>query len=185
MKRIIFIGPPGCGKGTYASYCARLIGAEHISTGDIIRKEAKANTTLGNELRMISDQGRLVSDELIIKIISPIIQNNKSVIFDGFPRTVPQAKLMQTEFPVDIVISISMRSDYLIRKALGRRVCPKCNISFNIEHIDEPNFYMPAVLPTKPECIENGCRDAFTQRKVSLLFSIHYFYTQLIAYIYI
>jgi adenylate kinase len=163
----VYVNHLGSGKGTYAKHCAPLVDALHVSTGDIIRKEAQSNTSLGNELKLLSNQGRLVPDDLIINIMAPTLQTKKSIIFDGFPRTVAQAKLMQNKFPVDIVISINMRRDALMRKSLGRRVCPTCNKSYNVENIDEPNFKMPAVLPTKPECISSDCISKFTQREVN------------------
>lgn len=85
---------------------------------------------------------------------------------DGFPRTVAQAAALEERCRIDRVVSISMREDALVRKLLGRRVCPVCNISYNVAHIDEDNFYMPAVLPDNPACSCYKRVDRLVRREV-------------------
>jgi len=164
--RIVLLGPPGCGKGTYAKYLAPLLNANHVSTGDLIRTEINKQTPLGLKFMDHNRRGTLAPDDLIFSLMNPILECSGSFILDGFPRTISQAKILQDICPVNRILFISMRKDVLIKKSIARRLCRECNISFNLADICEPNFHMPAVLPNKTTCITRRCIDRLVQREV-------------------
>lgn len=170
-KRIVFIGPPGSGKGTYAKHLAPIVSAAHVSVGDLVRSQISQDTPLGRDLATRSRLGQLVPDATIFQILnSTLVDSSSSFILDGFPRTLAQAEHLEAVSFIDRVVIISMRPDMLIRKSIGRRVCPDCHKSFNLAHIDESDFYMPAILPAHPDCIVRRCEDRFIQREVRLYF---------------
>ena len=97
MEIVIIFGPPGAGKGTQANLMSKNLGLEHISTGELMRKEASKKTILGKKIKKLIDSGHFVSDELITEVIENILsrKNTRGLIFDGFPRTLEQAKLFE------------------------------------------------------------------------------------------
>ncbi len=128
MKNIILFGPPGAGKGTQAKRLAKHYGLKHISTGDILRNELKNNTELGQKAKEYMEQGELVPDDIIIKMMENIIKNNLDVngfIFDGFPRTLEQAvaldKLLEKyNMKIDACIRLQVNTDELIERLRKR-----------------------------------------------------------------
>ena len=110
MLNIVIFGAPGSGKGTQSEFIIKKFGVNHISTGDVLRAEIKNNTELGKTAKGYIDQGQLVPDSLIIDILASVLDNlkeSKGVIFDGFPRTIPQAealKVMLNERGQDVSI---------------------------------------------------------------------------------
>ncbi len=129
MLNLILFGPPGSGKGTQAEKLIEKYGLQHLSTGDILRNEIKEQTALGMEAKKFMDQGLLVPDEVVIGMISSkidaTVNSVKGYIFDGFPRTIPQAealdKLMELkQIPVGNVLSLLVGEEELVKRLLGR-----------------------------------------------------------------
>lgn len=138
---LILLGPPGCGKGTQAKILIDTYHIPQISTGDILREAIKKESPLGIEAKTHMDQGSLVPDHLVIKIIEERLKQtdcNRGFILDGFPRTVAQAEALDTTLSemgskLEYVFSIEVDDEELIRRLTGRRVCRKCGESYHIE----------------------------------------------------
>ena len=123
---LIILGPPGAGKGTQAAFIASEQNIPHISTGDMLREAIKNGTELGLQAKAVMDSGNLVSDELIIELVKERISQEdckNGFLFDGFPRTIPQAEALQ-ENNVDIngVIEIVIADEEIIKRMSGRRI---------------------------------------------------------------
>lgn len=135
--RIILLGAPGAGKGTQAEYLREKFGIPQISTGDMLRAAVKAGSTLGQQVKSVMDSGGLVTDEIIIALIKDRIRAddcNNGFLFDGFPRTIPQAQaLVEANIAIDVVLEIDVPDEEIVRRLSGRRVHPA---SGRIYHID-------------------------------------------------
>ena len=142
--RIIFIGPPGAGKGTQAQFICEHFGIPQISTGDMLRAAVGAGTELGQQAKAIMESGGLVSDDIIIALVKERLQQKDCLngcLFDGFPRTIPQAQAMVDEgIGIDHVLEITVSDEEIIKRLSGRRVHPG---SGRIYHID----YSPPLRP--------------------------------------
>ncbi|HJT52121.1 MAG TPA: adenylate kinase [Nitrosospira sp.] len=125
---IVLLGGPGAGKGTQAGYIKERFGIPQISTGDMLRAAVKEGTELGILARKIMDEGGLVPDDIIIALVKARIAQpdcNKGFLFDGFPRTIPQADAMKAAgVPIKFVIEIDVSDEEIIRRLSGRRVHP-------------------------------------------------------------
>ena len=123
MKAMIF-GPPGSGKGTYASIMGEKLGTIKISTGDIIREEISKDTELGKRMKEYSDRGKLVPDEIVIEALKKRISEPDCVesgfILDGYPRTIPQAEALSKIATIDVVINLNV-PDWIIIERLSTR----------------------------------------------------------------
>jgi adenylate kinase len=124
--RVILLGGPGAGKGTQAGYITQKYNIPQISTGDMLRAHVKAGTELGKAAKKIMDDGGLVSDDIIMGMIKERIKEDdckNGYLFDGFPRTIPQADaLKEGGIPVDAVVEIDVDDDEIIKRMSGRRV---------------------------------------------------------------
>ncbi|MBT8128640.1 MAG: adenylate kinase [Gammaproteobacteria bacterium] len=124
--RVILLGGPGAGKGTQAGYITEKYNIPQISTGDMLRAHVKAGSELGKAAKKIMDEGGLVSDDIIMGMIKERIQENdceNGYLFDGFPRTIPQADALKNEgIAVDAVVEIDVDDDEIIKRMSGRRV---------------------------------------------------------------
>ncbi|KAA8534315.1 hypothetical protein F0562_031858 [Nyssa sinensis] len=158
----VFLGCPGVGKGTYASRLSNLLGVPHIATGDLVREELSSGGPLSSQLAQIVNQGKLVSDEIIINLLSRsleagVAQGKSGFILDGFPRTIRQAEILEGVTDIDLVINLKLREEALLAKCLGRRICSECGGNYNIACIDiksengSPGMYMAPLLPP-PHC---------------------------------
>jgi adenylate kinase len=124
--RLILLGPPGAGKGTQANFIKEKFGIPQISTGDMLRAAVKAGTPLGLEAKKIMDAGGLVRDDIIIGLVKDRLKEpdcQKGYMFDGFPRTIPQAEAMkEAGVPIDFVLEIDVPDEEIIKRMSGRRV---------------------------------------------------------------
>ncbi len=144
-KTVIFLGPPGAGKGTQAQRLVEEKGFVQISTGDILREAVKKGTELGKKAKEYMDAGKLVPDDLIISIIKEKLKEleGKDVILDGFPRTIPQAEALDKMLPelgrkVDAVILFSIDDEEVIKRLSGRRIDPKTGKVYHVVYNPPP-----------------------------------------------
>ena len=141
--KIIMLGAPGAGKGTQAKMIADKYTIPHISTGDIFRANIKNGTALGMEAKGYMDQGKLVPDELTVKILLDRVAQDdckNGYVLDGFPRTIPQAEVLDkalTELndKIDFAINVDVPDENIIRRMSGRRACLSCGSTYHIEHV--------------------------------------------------
>ena len=136
--RLILIGPPGAGKGTQAAYIKEHFNIPQISTGDMLRAAVKAGTELGKAAKVIMDQGGLVSDDIIIGLVKERLQADdckNGFLFDGFPRTIPQAEaLKDAGIPIDFVLEIAVPDAEIVERMSGRRIHPASGRSYHIKY---------------------------------------------------
>ncbi len=138
-KTVIFLGPPGAGKGTQSQLLKERDNFIQISTGDILREAVKNQTSLGLQAKKFMDEGKLVPDDLILNIISEKLEElkDKNIIFDGFPRTVAQAEglkdmLSKIGRKIDAVILFDIPDEEVVKRLSGRRVCPNCGAVYHL-----------------------------------------------------
>ena len=134
--RIILLGGPGAGKGTQANYIKEHFGIPQISTGDMLRTAVNAGTDLGIAAKKIMDTGELVPDDIIINLVKERISQldcAKGFLFDGFPRTIPQADAMKTAgVQIDYVIEINVADAEMVKRMTGRRVHPASGRTYHV-----------------------------------------------------
>jgi adenylate kinase len=160
MKAIIFLGPPGAGKGTHAKEISSILNIPHISTGDIFREAIKNQTELGMKVKEFLDSGKLVPDELVWEVVKDRLDAEdckNGFILDGFPRTILQAELLDKylkEKNADLkVIYLDASDDLVIKRLSSRRVCKNCGAIYNL-----------ISMPPKKEGICDICGGELYQR---------------------
>ncbi|NIM41094.1 MAG: adenylate kinase [Hydrogenophaga sp.] len=135
--RLILLGPPGAGKGTQAAFICQKFGIPQISTGDMLRAAVKAGTPLGLQAKAVMEAGALVSDELIINLVKERIAQPdcaNGFLFDGFPRTIPQADAMKAaNVKLDYVLEIDVPFDAIIERMSGRRSHPASGRTYHVK----------------------------------------------------
>lgn len=154
--KLILMGSPGAGKGTLADFLVPEYKMKYFSTGAILREEMRLQTELGIMVKNIIESGNLVPDELTVKIIENGLSSmpkESEILFDGFPRTLPQAEWLDKYLndqgdKIDGVIQIEVDYDIVIKRLTGRRDCPSCKKGYNV-------YYSP---PPKPETCSCGCK---------------------------
>lgn len=155
--RIILLGAPGAGKGTQAQFITEKFGIPQISTGDMLRAAVKAGTPLGLQAKDIMEAGKLVSDDLIIALVKERIAMAdcaNGFLFDGFPRTIPQAQaLLDADVHIDHVLEIAVDDEEIVKRLSGRRV-----------HEGSGRVYHTVYNPPKSEGLDDVTGEALIQR---------------------
>lgn len=152
LVKLIILGPPGTGKGTLAVELAQKLKLKHISTGDLLREEAKKGSSLGREINQVFIKGGLVSEE----IVGNLLENNlpeDNFILDGYPRDLNQAKRLEKITEIDYVINLHTPFEIIIERLSSRRVCMDCKAVYGIN------------VPSKREGICDKCGGRLIQRK--------------------
>jgi len=152
----VFLGPPGAGKGSLAVKVAADYQIPHISTGDIFRANIKAQTPLGVKVKAIIDSGSLVSDELTFELVKDRLAQDdckNGYILDGFPRTIPQAEMLDSLVADLKVVNFQIADEIVIGRLSTRRVCKACGANYNIK-----------TLPPKVEGVCDKCGGELYQR---------------------
>mgnify|MGYP001175628562 FL=1 len=136
--RIILLGPPGAGKGTQAQFICEQFGIPQISTGDMLRAAVAAGSPLGEQAKVIMEAGGLVSDDIIVGLVKERLEESDCVdgcLFDGFPRTIPQAQAMvEEQIGIDHVLEIAISDEEIISRLSGRRVHPGSGRIYHVEY---------------------------------------------------
>ena len=156
MKLVIF-GPPGSGKGTYASRLRSKLNIASISTGDIFREAVKQGIELGKRVQKYLDSGQLVPDDTVIKVVRDRITQpdcEKGFILDGFPRTIEQVKALEKTVKIDAVINLLVPEQIIIERLSNRRTCKNCGEIYNLK-----------TLKPRKEGICDKCSGPLIQRK--------------------
>jgi len=133
--KLIFLGPPGAGKGTLALKAVEILKVKQISTGSIFRAAIEAKSPLGLKVKAIIDSGKLVDDDTTIALVKERLAMDdvqKGYILDGFPRTIPQAQALETFSTVEKVINFDIPDSGVLERLGGRRVCRKCGYNFHM-----------------------------------------------------
>jgi len=155
--RVILLGGPGAGKGTQANYIKEKFKIPQISTGDMLRAHVKSGSDLGIKAKKIMDEGGLVSDDIIMGMVKQRITEDDckaGYLFDGFPRTIPQAEsLKEAGVPIDAVVEIDVPDEEIIKRMSGRRV-----------HLESGRTYHVVFNPPKVEGKDNETGEALIQR---------------------
>ncbi len=138
-KNLVFLGPPGAGKGTQAKMLSQELGLLHISTGDILRSAVEKKTPLGVKAKEYMERGELVPDDLIIALIEEVLPQQGGFVLDGFPRTVAQAKALDRlldskGMSLSAVILFDVPDDTVVERLSGRRICPRCGAVYHVRY---------------------------------------------------
>ncbi len=129
--KIVLFGPPGAGKGTQAELISKEFGLSHISTGEVIRKNIKNKTSIGLAALEFIEGGKLVPDEVVNKLLLDEIEGKNSYLLDGYPRTIPQAEMLEKIVDIDVVINLDVDLDAVVDRIVNRLVCTKCGKNYN------------------------------------------------------
>jgi adenylate kinase len=136
--KLIFLGPPGAGKGTLAALVAGLYRIPHISTGEIFRTAIREKTPLGLKVQAIIDSGQLVSDDITIALVRERLAKadaKDGFILDGFPRTIPQAEALAGIVEIDAAVNFDIADHDVIARLSGRRVCKTCSQNYHVDYM--------------------------------------------------
>jgi adenylate kinase len=132
-RRLVFLGPPGAGKGTQAFIISNKYSLPRIATGDILREAIANNSKLGLEAKRFMDAGLLVPDEIVNQLLKERLHGEKNgFIVDGYPRTIEQAHFLDSATKIDMVLYFDAPEDILVRRIINRRICPVCNAVYNL-----------------------------------------------------
>lgn len=160
--KLIFLGPPGVGKGTQAVKIAERFQIAHISTGDMLRTEMREGTELGKAAKDLMERGELVPDDVILGMVKNRIQMDdckNGFLFDGFPRTIAQAEALESISAIDYVINIEAPVETLIRRISGRRMCSGCGAGYHVSTYSDANCVCGAALYQREDDKEETVRN--------------------------
>ncbi len=160
--KLIFLGPPGAGKGTQAVKIAEKYQIAHISTGDMLRAEMREGTKLGNEAKSLIERGELVPDDVILGMVKNRIQKEdckNGFLFDGFPRTIAQAEALEEISAIDYVINLDVPAERLISRISGRRMCAECGAGYHVSTYADANCKCGAALYQREDDKEETVRN--------------------------
>ncbi|GET89347.1 adenylate kinase, putative [Leishmania tarentolae] len=173
--RLLFVGAPGVGKGTYSSRAAASLGCHAVSSGDLLRREVAEGTAIGKQVRELVEKGVFVPDELIEKMVVQHIASLSAdtkcpngYILDGYPRNISQASALWTsgDIKIDHVINLTQPRNVIIKKLSSRRSCPDCGFVYNCACIDEGGIKMDPLTPkVDGVCDKCGCTKPLITRK--------------------
>ena len=161
--RLVFLGPPGVGKGTHADILAKSLRIKHYSTGDIFRRILKESSPLSKKLENYVNSGELVPDEIVFETVKEVLteeKNERGWLLDGYPRSMNQAELLDAFLEnrgeeLNFAVYLYASPEVLIKRLTNRRVCPKCGAIYNL--INNP--------PTKQEGVCDKCGGSLVQRE--------------------
>ena len=137
--KLVFLGPPGAGKGTQASFVCERLAIPHISTGDMLRSAIANGTPTGLQAKVFMDAGKLVPDEVLIAMVSERLNAAdcaNGYLLDGFPRTVAQAEALKGISAPDYAVNVDVPDEKLLARLTGRRVCAKCAGTFHVSQLN-------------------------------------------------
>ncbi len=134
---MLIMGPQGSGKGTQAGLIAKEYGVRHVSMGDILREEAESETDLGRLLRDYMKEGRLIPDEINDELVRKVVENNKDLLLDGYPRNLHQAEHLMRIASVDCVIVVNIGDEEAVKRIGKRRICTATKKIFIDDHVTE------------------------------------------------
>jgi adenylate kinase len=139
IMRIVFLGPPGSGKGTQAQILAQRLEIPQVSTGDLLREAVAQNTAVGRKAKPYMEKGELVPDAIVIDVVRERIATREEFILDGFPRNKQQAEaldqvLSELELPLDTVVNIKVPLRALVERLSGRLTCSKCSAIYHVKY---------------------------------------------------
>ena len=138
--KLVFLGPPGAGKGTQAERICKEFGIEHISTGEIFRTEIANKTELGVLAASFINRGELVPDDVVIRMVAAQIADLSGFLLDGFPRTLPQAEALSDCVEIDYAVNIDVPKDRLIDRIVRRRSCHECDSVYDVSELTDGRF---------------------------------------------
>lgn len=167
VPRLLFLGAPGSGKGTYASRVASHLKVPSISSGDMLREETASGSELGQRIKHLIDAGNFVPDSMISDMVQKRLVRSdvdRGYVLDGYPRNVPQAECLSAfaNAPT-LAILLQLREDIIVRKMAGRRLCAGCGAGYNLVSVVEPGVNMPA-MPPQHEGRCDRCSGPLVQR---------------------
>lgn len=140
-ESIILFGPPGAGKGTQSGLISTITGKPQVSTGDILREAVSDNSEVGREAKSYMDKGLLVPDKIIMELIKIRLSKDDAkngLLFDGFPRTIPQAMALEKLTSVSMVVSLVVQDDEIVSRIAGRRTDPETGEIYHVEYKPAP-----------------------------------------------
>lgn len=158
---LVLLGAPGAGKGFISDFIKNNFNFLHISTGNILREKMKQKTKLGQTAENYINQGLLVPDDLICNMLDEYLNyvKSKNIIFDGFPRTIAQAQILQNKIKIDKVILVNADDEIIVQRITNRRACPKCNTFYSKNDFDgvcpKCNEKFVSRDDDKPEVVKN------------------------------
>ena len=169
--RLILLGPPGAGKGTQAGFIMQRFGIPQISTGDMLRAAASAGTPLGLEAKKMMDRGQLVPDDIVIGLVKERLEQPdcaRGYLFDGFPRTLPQAEAMRAAgVPIDFVLEIDVPDEEIVARMSGRRVHPASGRSYHVK-FNPPRVAGRDDLTGEPLVLRDDDREETVRRRLEV-----------------
>lgn len=185
--RLIFLGPPGAGKGTQAGLVSQKLGVSQISTGDILRDAVRAKADLGLKAKAFMDSGALVPDDLMLALVQERLAKPdcaKGFVLDGYPRTLPQAKALDRMLEakhqkIDAVVFIDVKDEAVVWRLSRRRVCPGCKALYNLDanppRVEEKCDECGAALVTRADDSEATIRTRLRVYRTETLPLVDYY----------